>query len=126
MIATALLVASLAASQGQALEIVLADEPGLSSADVEWNGRTAAFVRDGEEWRALIGVDLEATPGTHRAEVTVRFADARTESRAQEIEVSAGTFPTTELTVEPRYVQLSPEDLARSERENQTIEAIYA
>ena len=126
MIATALLLASLAASQGQALSIALPDEPGLASAEVEWNGRTAAFVREGAQWQTVIGVDLEAAPGTHVAEIVVRFADERTEIRRQEIEVSAGAFPTTHLEVEPRYVQLSPEDAARAEREDQTIQAIYA
>ena len=126
MIGTALLLASLTASQGQALEIVLADEPGLRSAEVEWNGRTAAFVHDGEAWRALIGVDLEAAPGIHTAEIAVHFSAAPTEVRTEEIEVSSGTFPITELTVEPRYVDLSPEDLARSEREDRIIAAIYA
>ena len=126
MIATGLLLASLAASQGQALRIALPDEPGLASAEVAWGGRTAAFVREGAEWQAVIGVDLEAAPGLQVAEVVVRFEDARTEIRRQEIEVSAGTFPTTHLEVEPRYVQLSPEDAARAEREDQAIQAIYA
>jgi murein DD-endopeptidase MepM/ murein hydrolase activator NlpD len=123
---TTLLLASLVASQGQALQIALPDEPGLASAELEWNGRTAAFARSEGEWQAVIGVDLEAPPGTYTAEIIVRFTDARTEVRRQEIEVSAGTFPTTRLEVEPRYVQLSPEDSARAERENRTIEAIYA
>jgi murein DD-endopeptidase MepM/ murein hydrolase activator NlpD len=118
--------ATLAASQGQALAIALAHEPGLASAVVEWNGRTAAFVHEGSQWRALVGVDLEAAPGTHVAEIVVRFADGRTETREETIEVAAGTFPTTHLEVEPRYVELSPEDAARAAREDQTIAAIYA
>jgi murein DD-endopeptidase MepM/ murein hydrolase activator NlpD len=126
MIGVTLLLASLAASQGQALEIVLPHEPGLTSAAVEWDGRTAAFVREGSKWLALIGVDLEALPGTHVAKIRMRFDDQRTETRDQKIEVAASTFPTTHLEVEPRYVELSPEDAARSAREDQTIAAIYA
>jgi murein DD-endopeptidase MepM/ murein hydrolase activator NlpD len=117
---------SLAASQGQALEIVLPHEAGLSSAAVEWDGRTAAFVQDGSRWLALIGVDLEAAPGAHVAKIIMTFADERTETREQEIEVAAGSFPTTHLEVEPRYVELSPEDAARSAREDRIIAAIYA
>lgn len=126
MIAPALLITSLAASQGQALELVLADEPGLVSAEVQWEGRSAAFVRAGGEWQALIGVDLETAPGSHVAEIHVRFEARGTETRRQEIEVAAGDFPTTHLEVEPRYVDLGPEDAARSERENQKIASIYA
>jgi murein DD-endopeptidase MepM/ murein hydrolase activator NlpD len=126
MIETALLLASLAATQGQALEIVLPDAPGMTSAAVEWGGRTAAFAHADGRWLALIGVDLEAAPGTHVAKIVVRFGDERTETREQEIEIAAGTFPTTHLEVEPRYVELSAEDAARSAREDRTIAAIYA
>jgi murein DD-endopeptidase MepM/ murein hydrolase activator NlpD len=126
MIETTLLLTSLAALQGQALEIVFPDEPGVASSAVEWDGRTAAFAREGSQWLALIGVDLEEKPGTHSAKIVVRFDDGQTETREQEIEVTAGTFPTTHLEVEPRYVELSPEDAARSAREDEMIAAIYA
>jgi murein DD-endopeptidase MepM/ murein hydrolase activator NlpD len=126
VIGTTLLLTSLAASQGQAVELVLPHEPGLISAAVEWDGRTAAFASEGSQWLALIGVDLEAMPGIHVAKIVVHFADDRTETREQEIEVAAGTFPTTHLEVEPRYVELSPEDAARSAREDRAIAAIYA
>jgi murein DD-endopeptidase MepM/ murein hydrolase activator NlpD len=126
VIETTLLLAALAASQGQALEIVLPDEPGLAAATIEWNGRTAAFAHAGSQWLALVGVDLEAEPGTHDLKINVRFADARTEVRTEEVEVAAGTFPTTQLEVEPRYVELSVEDAARAAREDRTIAAIYA
>jgi murein DD-endopeptidase MepM/ murein hydrolase activator NlpD len=126
VIGTTLLLASLGALQGQALEIVLPDEPGLAAAEVQWNGRIAAFAHEGSQWRALVGIDLEATPGTHVAGIVLRFADARTETREEKIEVAAGTFPTTHLEVEPRYVDLSPEDAARAAREDQVIAAIYA
>lgn len=121
-----LLFASLGATQGQALEIVIPDEPGLASAQVEWHGRTAAFARDGRRWLVLVGVDLEAAPGTHVAEIVVRFADGRSERREEEVKVAAGAFPTTHLEVEPRYVELGPEDAARAAREDETIAAIYA
>jgi murein DD-endopeptidase MepM/ murein hydrolase activator NlpD len=126
MMGPALLLASLAASQGQALEIVLAHEPGLTSATLDWGGRTAAFVEEGNRWVALVGVDLEAPPGTQVAEIVMRFADGRSESREESVEVAAGTFPTTHLEVEPRYVELSPEDAARAAREDEAIAAIYA
>jgi murein DD-endopeptidase MepM/ murein hydrolase activator NlpD len=39
--------------------------------------------------------------------------------------VSAGQYPTTELQVEERYVELSPEDQARADREAAETSAIY-
>jgi murein DD-endopeptidase MepM/ murein hydrolase activator NlpD len=126
VIVPTLLFASLAASQGEALEIVLAHEPGLASAAVEWNGRTAAFVANDRQWLALVGVDLEARAGTHVAKVILRFADGRTVIREEQVEVAEVTFPTTHLEVEPRYVELSADDAARVAREDQKIAAIYA
>jgi murein DD-endopeptidase MepM/ murein hydrolase activator NlpD len=126
MIGPALLLASLGASQGEALEIVIPHEPGLASAAVEWDGRTAAFAHDASQWRVLVGVDLEAAPGTHVAKIVVRFADGRAEIREEKVEVAASAFPTTHLAVEPRYVELGPEDAARAAREDETIAAIYA
>jgi murein DD-endopeptidase MepM/ murein hydrolase activator NlpD len=40
--------------------------------------------------------------------------------------VKARKFPTTELTVDDRYVELKPEDAARAAREAQETDAIYA
>jgi murein DD-endopeptidase MepM/ murein hydrolase activator NlpD len=39
--------------------------------------------------------------------------------------VRSESYPTTELTVEERYVELSPEDQARAEREGAETSAIY-
>ena len=126
MSATLLLIASLAASQGQALVIALPHEPALAAVEVEWDGRRVPAARDGERWTAVIGVDLDAAPGEHEARLTLRFADGAARSAVETIAVTAGDYPTTRLEVEPRYVELDPEDQARAAREAQEIAAIYA
>src|SRR5690606_8544269 len=73
-----------------------------------------------------IGVDLDAPAGTHDASLVLSFADGREERRSHTLDVRAVAFPTTELTVEPRYVELSPEDQARADRESREIAGIYA
>jgi murein DD-endopeptidase MepM/ murein hydrolase activator NlpD len=126
MSATWLLVAILAAAQGQALQIAVPQEPNVTAARLSWEGRVVPLVRIGEEWQALIGVDLETAPGPHAVEIVLELADGRTRTHREEIRVTAGVFPTTRLEVEPRYVELSPEDEARAARESREIEAIYA
>lgn len=120
------LVASLAVGQGQVLRLDVADEPGLASVTVDWNDRTIPFVRDGDGWFTLIGVDLDLPPGAHRAVVTRTGADGRVQQIEQQIDVAERQFPTTRLTVEPKYVALSAANEARAARERVEIGAVYS
>ena len=54
-----------------------------------------------------------------------RYADGRTRVIRDPVTVNAGQYPTTELQVEERYVELSPEDQARADREGAETSAIY-
>jgi murein DD-endopeptidase MepM/ murein hydrolase activator NlpD len=121
-----LLLAALTAFQGQILELYVLHEPGLQAVAVTWDGRDVPFARAGDRWRSVIGVDLDAAPGAHAATIALRFADGRLRNQSESIEVEGRSFPTTELEVEPAYVELSPEDQARAARESEEIAAIYA
>jgi murein DD-endopeptidase MepM/ murein hydrolase activator NlpD len=122
----ALLIASLVAGQGEIVPLKFADEPGLERVAVTWNGQHVPLVRRGADWVGLIGIDLDTAPGRKTAEVAFRYSDGRARVQSEPVTVEARKFPTTELTVEDRYVELSPEDQARSERESEEIAAIYA
>jgi murein DD-endopeptidase MepM/ murein hydrolase activator NlpD len=126
MIALPLLLAGLVAGQGQALEIRYPAEPGLSRVSVQWSGHEVPFARSGDEWIAVVGVDLDSRPGSHAVNVTFDYANGTSRVEPQPVEVRAGKYPTTELTVEDRYVELSPADQARAEREGEETSAIYA
>jgi len=125
MLAISLAVA-LVAAQGQAVELSRPDEAGLAAVEVRWEGHTVPFVRRGGVWIAIVGVDLDAKPGPHVAELSLRYDDGRIRKTADTVTVNAQKFPTTNLTVEDRYVELSPEDAARASREAQETDAIYA
>jgi murein DD-endopeptidase MepM/ murein hydrolase activator NlpD len=118
--------AGVLAIQGQAVQLDFEDEPGLRSADVQWDERAVPFVRRGQRWVTVIGVDLDAEPGEHVALISKRFEDAVVTTVAEVVEVTAQDFPTTELTVAPGYVELSPENQARAARESREIGEIYA
>jgi murein DD-endopeptidase MepM/ murein hydrolase activator NlpD len=118
--------ALVSATQGQAVELVVPVEPGLEAVQAQWDEHQVPFFRRGRDWVAVIGVDLEKPPGAYTATIEfVSTGDIR--SYLEEIvSVAEREFPTTELTVEPGYVELSPDNQARATREAQEIAAIYA
>ena len=122
----ALQFAALAASQGDVVQLNVPHEPGLTGVSVEWNGHEIPFARRAEDWVTLIGVDLDTAPGQYPARMRLEFASAVPRELTETIVVEAKDFPTTELTVAPGYVELSPENQARAARESAKIAAIYA
>jgi murein DD-endopeptidase MepM/ murein hydrolase activator NlpD len=121
-----LMLAGLVAAQGQALELRHPDEAGLRAVEARWEGHVFPFAHRGASWIAIVGVDLDAKPGAHLAELTLRYDDGRTRTASDTVTVKAKKFPTTELEVDDRYVELSAEDAARANREALETDAIYA
>jgi len=120
-----LALAAFVAGQGQALQMSYAVEPGMTGVTVQWSGHEVPFTLRGERWLATVGVDLDSKPGDHAVTVTFSYQDGRTRVVREPIEVRAGHYPTTELQVEERFVELSPEDQARADREAAETSAIY-
>jgi len=117
---------TLAAVQGEAVQIQLPPEPGLIAVEAVWNDHRVPFVKSDAGWFTVIGVDLDMAPGEHVAKLSFAYADGRERERAETVNVQSKEFPTTRLTVEPKYVELSPENQARATREREEIDAIYA
>lgn len=119
----------LQAGQGQAVLLSIENVPALQAVEaVEagWNDRRVPLVKSDSHWLALIGVDLDVAPGEHEMEVTYRYRDGASRSERWLIQVEAVEYPTTRLTVEPRYVELNPDDQERAVRESREIADIYA
>jgi murein DD-endopeptidase MepM/ murein hydrolase activator NlpD len=119
------LLTAVVVGQGQALALSYPTEPELQGVSVKWSGHSVPFIRRGERWTTTVGVDLDSRPGAHAVDVTFRYSDGRTRVHREPIEVRKGEYPTTELTVAERFVELSPEDQARAEREAAETSAIY-
>ncbi len=126
MINLLVLITALTVGQGQILRLDTPDEPGLRSVTIEWNDRSIPFVRRNDGWFTLIGIDLDASPGVHAAEMTWTYHDGRVRHEARKIDIAARQFRTTRLQVAPKYVELSAADAARAARERSEINAIYA
>lgn len=120
------LLAALSVFQGQALKVELPHEAGMEAATIAWSGRDVPFAREGEHWLTVIGVDLDVEPGEHAAPISLHYAGGRTQTRPETISVKGKDFPTTRLTVAPKYVELNPEDQARANREAKETAALYA
>lgn len=82
---------------------------------VEFEGKRVLVMRDGERWRAAVGVPLGASTGT----ASVTFARDATLS----FDVVEHAYPEERLNVAQSYVSLSEENLARYQRERKIIDA---
>jgi len=120
-----LLLTAWVAGQGQALEMSFPAEPGLTGVTVQWSGHDVPFIRNGDHWHTIVGVDLDSRPGDHAVDVTFKYEDGHTRVMREPVIVNAGQYPTTELQVEERYGNPNPEDQARAEREAAETSAIY-
>ena len=69
--------------------------------------------QDGDNWRAIVGVDLDVKPGTHR--VTVESGSGNV---AYDLKIVARTFRTRRLTVDPAFVTPPASEVPRIERES--------
>ena len=78
-------------------------------------------VRDGDEWVALVGIALAAKPGTK-----LRVEAQRAGGALERFDVDVGPkqYAAQHLKVPPGQVDLSPEDLARYERERVHLAAV--
>ena len=84
------------------------------------DGRRLLVVRDGSRWLALVGLGLEARAGSM---ISVQVADGH-DRRDVAIKVQPRQYATQHLKVAPKHVQLSPEDLARHEREREHLRGV--
>jgi murein DD-endopeptidase MepM/ murein hydrolase activator NlpD len=89
---------------------------------VSFDGQPAMVLRDGDRWRAIVGIPLSTEPGM--AAVSVTEGDGA--KRRVEFEVKPKKYAEQRLKVEPRVVDLSPPDLARTERERPMIQEALA
>jgi murein DD-endopeptidase MepM/ murein hydrolase activator NlpD len=123
----ALLVAVIvSANQGSAVQLTFPNEPGVKSVEIAWNNKKVPAFQIEDRWTTILGVDLDTKPGKHPADAFFTMQDGSIEKREAVIEVEAKKYPTTELTVDDKYVELSKPDLARALREAKETEAIFA
>ncbi len=107
-----------AAVPGGVARVDLGASPAAPRATVE--GRRVLVVQDGANWLALVGIGLQAKAGST---IRLQVSDAG-RSREVRVRVKPKQYATQHLKVAPKHVQLSPEDLARYERERDHLQAV--
>jgi murein DD-endopeptidase MepM/ murein hydrolase activator NlpD len=119
-----LLLANLFATQGKAIRLSLADEPGIQKVEIQWQEQTIPYIRSGAQWTTVLGIDLDVKPGDHTAELRITRS-GNVELRSVPISVKAGQYPVQRLTVADEFVALSPENTERALRETKELEEIF-
>lgn len=93
-----------------------ADAPPLA----RFKDERVLVVSDGLEWVAVLGIALDAEPGGELP-LTIERAGGDPETLAVAVQPKA--YATQRLKVKPGQVDLSPEDLARHQRERAHLDA---
>jgi len=95
---------------------------GATAPVVTYAGHRVMVLPAGSDWLAVVGIPLAARPG--HAEVRVDTADGA--SRRLAFTLKPKRYREQRLRVPPAQVELSPEDLARVEREQTELHAAVA
>jgi murein DD-endopeptidase MepM/ murein hydrolase activator NlpD len=115
------------AAQGGLLELTLTSASEVGDLKGEWAGKPLPFWSDtGSAKHALLGVDLERDPGKYELKISGQAATNEPLACSTQVDVVAGRFAVESLKVAPGFVELSPEDRARADKEGQRIHEIWA
>ncbi len=95
--------------------------------EAEWLGRKIQFfpARNGHDWFALAGVDVEAPTGASVLHVIVHSGKGALEFSST-VEIHPAHYRTGTLTVSPKFVEPDPEALKRIQAESQLKAKIFA
>lgn len=78
-----------------------------------------------DQWRALVGIDLDVAPGDHVVAIDTTFEDGAKVVHEQTLAVEGKAFPTRQLRVAPRFVNPPASVQARIERERRRLGALF-
>jgi murein DD-endopeptidase MepM/ murein hydrolase activator NlpD len=109
-------------------ELIRVDARGATGIDGEWLGLKLEFFRgrDRRAWFALAGVDVEATSGPSTLKITLSMKSGRTRKLSRIVPIQAAQYKTSELTVEPKFVEPGPEELKQIAEDKQLKDKIFA
>ncbi|MGO9316492.1 MAG: M23 family metallopeptidase [Terracidiphilus sp.] len=114
--------------QAGAPELIRVSAANAAAMDGEWLGRKLEFFlgRDKLAWFALAGVDVDAPIGPSALKITIHDATGDTRALSRTIRIRPAHYPTSSLTVAPRFVQPGPEALKQIDAEQLLTQKAYA
>lgn len=103
-------------------DITIVTIKGGLNATVEgtFNGQKMYFNRSGENFKAILAIDLFTEPGSYPLD-----ADVNGTKQSRPVTVIKKEYPVQKLTLPKNMVELSPENEARVEREQKKMSAIW-
>ncbi len=107
-------------------ELVRVHAPHASAVEGEWLGHKVEFFKASPgSWDALAGVDVAAPVGLSTLHIMVHDS-AGSKDLAQNVEIHGAHYRTGALTVAPRFVSPSPEEMAEIEAEVKLKAQVFA
>ena len=109
-------------AQGEALLVrVKSEAGGIQEAVGEVFGSSLPLVRSEDGWVGLFGVDMDREPGKYSLVLRLKLADGREKEKRVPFEIQARDYGTERLTLPANMVELSAEDLARVQADQQAL-----
>jgi murein DD-endopeptidase MepM/ murein hydrolase activator NlpD len=99
-----------------------------SALQATWLDHPLVFTRAGEgnTWYALAGIDVEQTPGTYPLELTATGTDGASSHADRQVALLPGSYKTTTLHVEEKYVEPDAVTLQRIAADKAVKDAAFA
>jgi hypothetical protein len=121
-------VSDAAPRQGRIAVVEVRSGTPLLSVDGFFAGEQLHFWGDADArvFQALVGVDLHERPGAAPLRARVRPDSGPEMDCGLELRITEGGFPVQRLEVDPKYVEPSPEDAARAQKETAQLQRIFS
>jgi murein DD-endopeptidase MepM/ murein hydrolase activator NlpD len=100
---------------------------GLTAVEGRFGKETIPFYRnDRGDFNALLGIDLEAKPGPAKMHIKVAARTGTSRETEISLAIKAKSFPEEDISVPPKFDQLTPEVLERVRREQKLFARAFS
>lgn len=124
--------AARALQPGEAVVLRVTSSAPLDVVRISAFGRTAGAIRlmsvgdAGEVWQAIVGIDVEVSPGAARVAVEATTTAGQVMAAGHALRIEPKTFRQRRLRVSPKFVSPPAAVRARIDREAARLSALYA
>jgi murein DD-endopeptidase MepM/ murein hydrolase activator NlpD len=109
-------------------ELIRLAAPRAAAVEGEWMGHKIAFFRgrDGGEWFALAGVDVEQAVGSSTLRISVKINGGAMQDLSRNVEIHEAHYRTGTLSVAPKFVEPAPEAMKEIESQIALKNKVFA
>jgi murein DD-endopeptidase MepM/ murein hydrolase activator NlpD len=111
--------------QGDIAFVLVTGTSGAREVEGSIDGRPMAFFPYGEDWAAVVGIDLETRTGKTSWRVGIIDGVGTARAKAGAVTIRPRTFPVQRLTLPDHMVDLEPEAERRANAESARLRALY-